>query len=422
MSMLKFDYDKPSHLHLEHSDLRAHYQTAATRALSSIRRDWRVIAALVALTLLLACAIIPLMPRQYSATALVYPKLYSAELGRLAPMGSVDAASLVTSEARLIVSDAVLQGAVKRLGLHPDFEAGGSGSWTSTGLDWIRDMLLPETRNYSLFDGRVAMLRNKVEVMRDTRSYLIALSFTARSPDEAAKVVNAIALQYVKDKELDRRQSMVAAAELELSRQLANYGERHPKVLQLADEVDSARAALKEAPSTEGAHDSIVTGESVKLAIPNRTPTSPKGFVILGMSFMLSLLAGISLAVWCDRRGLESRGFLLGLLPPARRFAEDRIAGLVAGARSATLLFETPLLRRLRVDGASLGQRLGLTSLGQRALQRFKSGHPQEPVALIEGEQPILLDGNEVDAGVCRVGAADNSSPTTPAGAGRFRA
>ena len=253
MSMLKFDYDKPPHLHLEHSDLRAHYQTAATRALSSIRRDWRVIAALVALTLLLACAIIPLMPRQYSATALVYPKLYSAEQGRLAPMGSVDAASLVTSEARLIVSDAVLQGAVKRLGLHPDFEAGGSGSWTSTGLDWIRDMLLPETRNYSLFDGRVAMLRNKVEVMRDTRSYLIALSFTARSPDEAAKVVNAIALQYVKDKELDRRQSMVAAAELELSRQLANYGERHPKVLQLADEVDSARAALKEAPSTEAA-------------------------------------------------------------------------------------------------------------------------------------------------------------------------
>ena len=421
--MLKFDYDKPPHLHLEHSDLRAHYQTAAKRALSSIRRDWRVIAALVALTLLLACAIIPLMPRQYSATALVYPKLYSPEQGRLAPMGSVDAASLVTSEARLIVSDAVLQGAVKRLGLHPDFEAADSRSWTSAGLDWIRGMLLPETRNYSPFDGRVAMLRNKVEVMRDTRSYLIALSFTARSPDEAAKVVNAIALQYVKDKELDRRQSMVAAAELELSRQLANYGERHPKVLQLADEVDSARAALKEAPITEdGAHDSIVTGGSVKLAIPNRTPTSPKGFVILGMSFMLSLLAGIGLAVWCDRRGLESRGFLLGLLPPARRFAEDRIAGLVAGARSATLLFETPLLRRLRVYGASLGQRLGLTSLGQRALQRFKPGHPREPAALIEGEQPILLDGNEVDAGVCRVGATDNSSPTTPAGAGRFPA
>ena len=41
----------------------------------------------------------------------------------------------------------------------------------------------------------------------------------------------------------------MAAAELELSRQLVNNGERHPKVLQAADEVDAARAALKEAPS-----------------------------------------------------------------------------------------------------------------------------------------------------------------------------
>ena len=165
-----------------------------------------------------------------------------------------------------------------------------------------------------------------------------------------------------------------------------------------------------------------MTGESVKLAIPNRTPTSPKGFVILGLSFMLVCWPASASRCGAIDAGSSYAGFLLGLLPPARRFAADRIAGLVAGARSATLLFETPLLRRLRVDGASLGQRLGLTSLGQRALQRFKSGHPQEPVALIEGEQPILLDGNEVDAGVCRVGAADNSSPTTPAGAGRFPA
>ena len=41
---------------------------------------------------------------------------------------------------------------------------------------------------------------------------------------------------------------------------------------------------------------------SVKLALPNRTPTSPNGFMILGLSIMLGLLAGIGLAVWRDRR------------------------------------------------------------------------------------------------------------------------
>jgi hypothetical protein len=50
-------------------------------------------------------------------------------------------------------------------------------------------MFLPETRNHSPFDRQVAMLRNKVEVMKNTRTYLISISFMARSADEAARVV-----------------------------------------------------------------------------------------------------------------------------------------------------------------------------------------------------------------------------------------
>ena len=64
----------------------------------------------------------------------------------------------------------------------------------------------------------------------------------------------------------------------------------------------------------DDSQDAHVTDEAVELAMPNRTPTSPKGFVILGMSFMLSLLAGIGLAVWRDRTGFEPRRLLLGLL------------------------------------------------------------------------------------------------------------
>lgn len=320
MSMLKFDHERPPNFELERSDLRAHYENVAARALSSIRRDRRLIASIVALTLALACAVIPLMPRQYSATALVYPNLFSGDQGKAVPLGSVDAASLVTSEARLIVSDAILQAVVKRLGPDLNAEPARSNSWTSAGLDWIRAMLLPETRNYSSFDRQVALLRNKVEVMKDTRSYLISLSFTARSAEEAARVVNAIALQYLRDKEIHRRQDAVTAAEGELWRQLAIYGEKHPKVLQIADGLNSARSALKAFLDPEDrSQDAIVADESVNLAIPNRTPTSPKGFVILGMSFVLSLLAGIGLAVWRDRLGLEPRRLLLGLLTLASR-------------------------------------------------------------------------------------------------------
>ena len=258
-----------------------------------------LLASLVALGLALACVIIPVMPRQYSAVALVYPKLFS-EQQKIVPLASIDAASIVTSEARLIVSDAILQAVVRRLGLDLNPEAGRSPSWA---LDWFRAMFLPETRNHSPFDREVAMLRNKVEVMKDTRSYLISISFTARSGDGAARVVNAIALEYLWDKTIHRMRDAVTAAEGELARQLMIYGEKHPKVLQVAEALDAARAALKAGMGpVDGGRDASVADGSVKLALPNRTPTSPKGFMILGFSIMLGLLAGIGLAVWRDRR------------------------------------------------------------------------------------------------------------------------
>ena len=308
MSVLKYDHERRPDFQLERADVRSHYENVAAGALLSIRRHWRLIASLVALGLALACAIIPVIPRKYSAEALVYAELFSEQQKK--PLATIDAASMVTSEARLIVSDAILQAVVRRLGLDLNPEAGGSHSWASERLDWFRAMFLPETRNHSPFDRQVAMLRNKVGVMKDARSYLISISFTARSADEAARVVNAIALEYLWDKTNHRRRDAVTAAEGELARQLMIYGEKHPKVLQVAHALDAARAALKAGMGQEdGGRDAIMDGRdasatdgSVKLALPNRTPTSPKGFMILGFSIMLGLLAGIGLAVWRDRR------------------------------------------------------------------------------------------------------------------------
>jgi uncharacterized protein involved in exopolysaccharide biosynthesis len=315
MSMLKFDHERRPDFQLERSDFRAHYEDVAARTLLSLRRHWRLIVSVVAGALALACIVIPLMPRKYSAVAFIYPDLYSQE--KSVARASVDAVSIVNGEVRLIVSDANMRVAAKRLGLGLRPETATSHSWVSDGLDWVRAMFLPETRNHSPFDRQVAKLRNNVEVMKDTRSYLISISFTARSADEAARVVNAVALAYLRDKSLRRKQDAVAAAESELWRQLTVYGDRHPKVLQAADELNGARANLKTAVSPEDdGQDDNVTDESVKLAIPNHTPTSPKGFTILGLSFMLGLVAGIGLAVWRDGLGFELRGFLRRRVQP----------------------------------------------------------------------------------------------------------
>lgn len=293
-TMFKFD----------RSDFRAHYENVAAHTLRSIGRHRRLIASLVAIAIAIAILVIPLMPRKYSAEALVYPNLFSREQGKVAPLASVDAAALVSSEARLIRSDAILRAVAKRLGQDP--EATKSRSWATQGLDWVRAMFLPETRNHSPFDRTVAMLRSKVAVMNDTRSYLISISFTARSADEAVQVVNAFAIEYLRNKAVQRRLDRVSSAEADLREQRAVYGDKHPKTLQAVAELDAARASLEAAMNPQnGDQDEFANDQSIQLAVPNQTPTSPQGFVILGLSFLLALLAGIGLAVWRDRGDVE---------------------------------------------------------------------------------------------------------------------
>ena len=339
---------RPLDFELEGSDVRAHYERVVAGVLSSIRRDWRLIASLVALAMTLACVVIPLMPRQYAATALVYPTLFSSDQAKLTPMGTIDATALVASEARLVVSDAILQTAVRRLEMDRKLETVETGSWLSGIKGWVRAMILPETRIYSPFERQVSLLRSRVDVQKDTRSYLISVSTTARSAEEAAAIVNTIALEYFRDKKILRSQNAVTAAEAELARQLAINGEKHPKVLQSLDGLEAARAELQALTAAEeGGPNTQATDEGVKLAIPNRTPTSPKGSIILGVSFVASLLAGIGLAVWRDRLGFEPRRFLAGLVSSASR------------------LHEIPLLHRLAAVLAPPTQRaLGVLSLG----------------------------------------------------------
>jgi uncharacterized protein involved in exopolysaccharide biosynthesis len=297
-TQFKFDHRKPSN-QFDSSDYRTHYDDLVARTLSSIvRRKW-LIASVVALALALACIIIPLMPRKYSAEALIYPNLFSRE-GKIVALASVDAAPFVTGEARLISSDSFLRAVAKRLGQDPKRTT--SSSWSTQTLDLLRATFLPETRNHSPFDSTVAMLRKKVVVMNDTRSYIISISFAASSAAEAARVVNAFVIEYLRDKAIQRNLDRVNSAEAELRKQLEVYGDKHPKTLQAAAERDAARVSFEAAMNPQdGDQDAIASDPSVKPAVPNYTPASPKGFVILGLSLLSGLLAGIGLAIWRDR-------------------------------------------------------------------------------------------------------------------------
>jgi uncharacterized protein involved in exopolysaccharide biosynthesis len=302
MSILKVDHERRPTFPIEQrSDFRSHYEIAAIRALQSIQRHWQLILSCVVLAIVLACLALPLMPRKYLATAFVSPNLYSPEQGKLVALASVDATAIVNGEARLIVSDGALQAVVRRLNPKQLSERE-----EEPRSDWLRNLFFPETRVESQMDRLVATLRSNVEVNKDSRSYLIAISFTASSPDEAVLVVNSVAIEYLLGKWIQRKSSAVSAAEAELARQLAVNGEKHPKVMQAVDALDAARADLKSFTSaTEDGQALVGLDDGARFAVPNRTPTSPRGKVVLGLACLVGLLAGAGLALWRDRRGLE---------------------------------------------------------------------------------------------------------------------
>lgn len=281
-------------------DYRDHYINLTTHTLSSIVKHRVFIVTCVAIAFVLACVITPLIPRKYSAEALIYPNLFSAEEEKTAARASIDGAAMVAGEARAIRSDAILRAVATRLGHDPKDTT--SRSWLTLPLDWSRAAWLPETLNHSSFDRAVARLRNRVVVTNDTRSYLISVSFVAPSADEAAQVVNAVVTEYLRDRLRQRRLSKVISAEAGLQEQRAVYGEKHPKTLQAMAELEVERASLEAAMNAQASdHYEIANDQNVKLAMPNHTPTSPKGVVIFGLSLLLALIAGIGFAVWRDR-------------------------------------------------------------------------------------------------------------------------
>jgi len=202
----KFERQDQAHLHyVERSDLRAHYEDVVTKTLRATARHMVLICAFIAVGGLSAAVVIPLLPRKYSAEALVRPHLFSRVEGtKVERLVNIDAATLVASEARLIRSDPIVRAVAQRLGLDrvssdhaspmgpPHAERSRLLSVCLDRLEamlhWAGATIVQQTYAYSAMDHAVAKLRAGLSISNDTHTYLISISFTAPSPEEAAAI------------------------------------------------------------------------------------------------------------------------------------------------------------------------------------------------------------------------------------------
>ena len=131
---------------LQKSNLRTHYEDLAANAMLSVVRHRWLIGKIVIGALVLAALLVSVLPRKYSAEALVQPQLFSrgGEGANPAPLASIDGAALVASEAHLIQSPAIARAVVKRLGLERNGQFAPSTSLFGRTAGTIRDAVFPE--------------------------------------------------------------------------------------------------------------------------------------------------------------------------------------------------------------------------------------------------------------------------------------
>ena len=284
---------------LEASDLRGHYEDVVARTLSSIARRIHVVIAVVAFALAVATLLVWQLPRKYSAEVLLQPDLFlSEESAKDAPLATIEGSSIINGETRLIRSPMIARAVVKRLGLDRDPEFAGPRR-----LDWLRTAVQSSAIKSSSLERAVWRVSGMLEVVNDPRSYLISVSFTASTPEKAASVVDAFALEYLRAKAMQQLADRLTATNRELAQQSARYGEKHPGIAQLKVKLETIRTHLQTvANSPARSLRDIVRNGSVTWADPDPRPSSPDGFLIFGLAFALAVVMSTWLAIWLDRR------------------------------------------------------------------------------------------------------------------------
>jgi polysaccharide biosynthesis transport protein len=149
--------------------------------LAVMLRRWRVIMVVGLIVFAAAMAVLWLQPREYTATAsiMINPRESQVVGADQALVQGSPNAAVLDSEIEILRSPRIAQGVAESLHLDIDPYWGSP----SAGSDGMR--------------AAARKVSAALEVQRRAMSYVIDVSVTARDPDEAARIANAVVEQYL---------------------------------------------------------------------------------------------------------------------------------------------------------------------------------------------------------------------------------
>jgi succinoglycan biosynthesis transport protein ExoP len=219
-------------------------------------RQWRLIALVTCLAVVLGVAYLAVTPSRYTAQAdmIIDTKRVTWTQSELATENrNVEDAS-VESEIETTKSEKVILGVIRRLQLNEDPEFVGAGRGLKRRILSLLKLVPaadPEPSNEQVMRRVLAAVKDNLRVTRLGRSYLEQIAFTSLDPDKAAKIADAFADAYIEDQ---------LQAKFEATRRASAWLEQ--RIGELRQQASDAYKAVQDFKSQNG----IIIGVDGKLA------------------------------------------------------------------------------------------------------------------------------------------------------------
>jgi exopolysaccharide transport family protein len=218
-------------------------------------RQWRLVALVTSLAILVGIAYLALAPRMYTAETDLFidTKRVSFTQSELATENRIVEDASVESEIETTRSERVASVVANRLHLDTDPEFIGAGTSLKQWVFALFKARTPasETSKDELMRTVTGVLRKNLNVTRVGRSYIEKIAYTSLAPAKAAKIANAFADAYIED-QLDAKFEATHRASVWLEQRIG----------ELRKQASDAYKAVQDFKSENG----IIIGVDGKLA------------------------------------------------------------------------------------------------------------------------------------------------------------
>jgi uncharacterized protein involved in exopolysaccharide biosynthesis len=281
----------------------SHSEELLYATIASLWRRKLLMVAIIVTALALGSIAALVMPERYTARAFIRGGFAASDAvvtnddrSSGAPGVSLALERVIETHSRLLQSDQLARRVVERLGLERLRPEVGEGSW-------LPSQFYGNAADVSGHQEDMAATRllRSLSVKTDPRAYLVAVGYTAADSGLAALIVNAFVAEYLRSIKLQTLSQQRSSAQASLSKQLATFGDKHPKVTEARGRLAAADNLLEEQLSKSSEEILQAAGQSVSLAQATTIPSSPNSPFVIGLSLLVGLVVGIGLALWLER-------------------------------------------------------------------------------------------------------------------------